>query len=85
MPLAAPDSGLDMDRVSFLVQGVEATGSDQGAGEPLLLVHGWGAGSTHWRRVWPSRPPSTAHSAKTVGPGSNSRGCHSPVSWSSSA
>ena len=38
-----------------------------------------------WRRVLPSMPPSMAHSANTVGPGSNSRGCQSAVSWSSSA
>lgn len=38
-----------------------------------------------WRRVLPSNPPSTAHSANTVGPGSKSRGCHSGVRMSSSA
>ena len=45
----------------------------------------FGPSAFFWRRVWPSRPPSTAHSANTVGPGSNSRGCQSAVSWSSSA
>ncbi|SPV21901.1 Uncharacterised protein [Burkholderia cepacia] len=44
-----------------------------------------GAFACFCRRVLPSRPPSTAHSANTVGPGSNSRGCHSGVSMSSSA
>jgi len=38
-----------------------------------------------WRRVLPSRPPSTAHSAKRVGAGSNSRGSQSLSRWSSSA
>jgi hypothetical protein len=44
-----------------------------------------GAFAFFWRRVLPSMPPSIAHSANTVGPGSKSRGCHSGVSWSSSA
>jgi pimeloyl-ACP methyl ester carboxylesterase len=51
--LAAPPSDLAMDRVSFLIQGIEAVGSDQGAGDPLLLIHGWGGGSSHWRLMWP--------------------------------
>lgn len=51
--LAAPPSDLAMDRVSFSVQGIEAVGSDQGAGDPLLLIHGWGGGSSHWRLMWP--------------------------------
>ena len=37
-----------------------------------------------WRRVWPSMPPLIAHSANTVGPGVNSRGCQSAVNSSSS-
>lgn len=45
---------LEMDRISFRVRGIEAVGSDMGAGETLLLIHGWGGGSTHWRRMWPS-------------------------------
>ena len=52
-PVSGPQSALEMDRVSFRIRGIECTGSEQGAGEPLLLIHGWGAGSTHWRRVWP--------------------------------
>ena len=45
---------LEMDRISFRVRGIEAVGSDQGAGETLLLIHGWGAGASHWRKVWPA-------------------------------
>jgi 3-oxoadipate enol-lactonase len=52
MSLPATESVLEMDRVSFRIQGIECTGSEQGAGEPLLLIHGWGAASSHWRRVW---------------------------------
>ena len=53
----APPAGildLEMDRMSFRVQGIEAIGADQGAGDPLLLIHGWGGGASNWRRVWPS-------------------------------
>ncbi len=38
-----------------------------------------------WRRVLPSMPPATAHSANTVGLGSKSRGFQFSVSTSSSA
>ena len=41
-----------MDPMSVLVQGIEAVCVEQGAGDPLLLVHGWGAAASHWRRVW---------------------------------
>ena len=41
-----------MDLVSVGVQGIEAVCAEQGAGDPLLLVHGWGAAASHWRRVW---------------------------------
>ena len=44
---------LEMDRISFSVQGIECVGADQGAGETLLLLHGWGGGIANWRRVWP--------------------------------
>jgi pimeloyl-ACP methyl ester carboxylesterase len=44
---------LDMDGMSFRVRGIDAIGSDQGSGDPVLFIHGWGAGSRHWRRVWP--------------------------------
>lgn len=49
--LASP---LEMDRISFRARGVDAVGADQGAGDPLLLIHGWGGGASHWRRVWPA-------------------------------
>jgi pimeloyl-ACP methyl ester carboxylesterase len=49
-----PAAPLEMDRMSFRVRGLEAVGADQGAGETLLLLHGWGGGATHWRRVWPA-------------------------------
>ena len=54
-PLASrvESSPLDMDRISFRVRGIECVGADQGAGDPLLLIHGWGGGASNWRRVWP--------------------------------
>lgn len=42
-----------MDRVSFWVRGMEAIGAEQGTGDPLLFIHGWGGGASNWRRVWP--------------------------------
>jgi 3-oxoadipate enol-lactonase len=52
--IAAATSDLAMDRVTFRVRGIEAVGSEQGAGDPVLLIHGWGGGASNWRRVWPS-------------------------------
>jgi len=42
-----------MDSVSFHALGIDAVGAEQGAGDPLLLIHGWGGGASNWRRVWP--------------------------------
>lgn len=50
-------SDLAMDRISFLIQGIEAVGSEQGMGDPILFIHGWGGGSSNWRRVWPMLAP----------------------------
>ena len=44
---------LEMDRISFRVRSIEAVGADQGSGDPVLFIHGWGAGAGHWRKVWP--------------------------------
>ncbi len=54
MPLAPGTADLSMDRMSFRVRGIQAVGADQGSGDPLLLIHGWGAGASHWRRQWPA-------------------------------
>jgi len=54
MPPAVTAAPLDMDRVSFRVQGIECNGADQGSGEPMLMIHGWGGGASNFRRLWPS-------------------------------
>jgi pimeloyl-ACP methyl ester carboxylesterase len=53
MTALAANAPLEMDRISFRIRGIECVGADQGPGEPLLLIHGWGGGATNWRRVWP--------------------------------
>jgi 3-oxoadipate enol-lactonase len=54
MPPAATAAPLDMDRISFRVRGIECNGADQGSGEPMLMIHGWGGGASNFRRLWPS-------------------------------
>jgi len=53
MASALASTPLEMDRITFHVRGIDAIGADQGAGQPLLLIHGWGGGISNWRRMWP--------------------------------
>ena len=53
MSAALASTPLEMDRITFHAQGIDTIGADQGMGEPLLLIHGWGGGISNWRRVWP--------------------------------
>src|SRR5262245_59060657 len=46
-----------MDISSLTVQGIETACADQGAGEALLCLHGWGANLRYWRKLWPSVVP----------------------------
>ncbi len=46
-----------MDSSAVGVQGIEAICADQGVGEPVLFVHGWGGWHQYWRHVWPRMVP----------------------------
>ena len=54
MPPSVTAAPLEMDRISFRVRGIECIGADQGAGEPMLFIHGWGGGASNFRRLWPA-------------------------------
>ena len=82
--------GLSMGLGLGLAPGHGADPADQACEHPPAAPHhglsvknlpaGAGPAAFFWRRVWPSSPPATAHSANTVGPGSKSRGCQAAVS-----
>jgi pimeloyl-ACP methyl ester carboxylesterase len=46
-----------MDSSTVGVQGIDAVCADQGFGQPILFVHGWGGWHQYWRHVWPRFVP----------------------------
>ncbi len=42
-----------MDAFTTSVGGIETEYAEQGAQQPVLLVHGWGATRSVWRQLWP--------------------------------
>jgi 2-hydroxy-6-oxo-octa-2,4-dienoate hydrolase len=42
-----------MDRFTTSVEGMEIEYAEQGAQQPIVLVHGWGADKGVWRELWP--------------------------------
>ncbi len=46
-----------MDTSAIGVQGIESICADQGVGQAVVFIHGWGGWHRYWRHLWPRFVP----------------------------
>ncbi|MFA5013643.1 MAG: alpha/beta hydrolase, partial [Candidatus Paceibacterota bacterium] len=42
---------MDIKKTKVIINGIETSFTDTGTGEPVLILHGWGASSDYWMEI----------------------------------